>query len=81
MNIRAVKKIVRDIKESSLCVGCEKITMACTEFMKASEESNVDGCERAMAQIKREFDHLKAEFSEIIELDRDIRILSTPPQA
>ncbi|RZC86062.1 hypothetical protein C5167_026738 [Papaver somniferum] len=81
MNIRALKSLVRQIKESSLSVGCEKVTLACTEFMKAIEQqSSVDGCERALTHIKREFGRIKAELKEIIELNRDIRILSTPPQ-
>ncbi|KAI3842531.1 hypothetical protein MKX03_034397 [Papaver bracteatum] len=63
---------IEKIKESSLNVGSDKVTQACNEYQKAKKQRKAAKCERVLLQLRREFNHVKSEFLEIIELERKI---------
>ncbi|RZC91796.1 hypothetical protein C5167_027851 [Papaver somniferum] len=68
------------IKESSQSVGSNKVTQACNKYQKAKKQRKAAKCERALLQLRQEFDHVKFEFLDIIELERKIiRIQQQPP--
>ncbi|KAI3833210.1 hypothetical protein MKW92_023672 [Papaver armeniacum] len=60
------------IKESSHAVGSNKVNQACNEYQKAKKQRKAAKCERILLRLRNEFDHVKFEFLDIIELERKI---------
>ncbi|KAI3893780.1 hypothetical protein MKW92_048064 [Papaver armeniacum] len=76
MDIPAIEIYVETIKSSSLCMGCDKLTQACCEYMQNSCANQIVGCHKAMMKLTHEFNRTKGVFQKIIELEREINILS-----
>ncbi|KAI3877799.1 hypothetical protein MKW92_013414 [Papaver armeniacum] len=70
LHIRA--QWINIIKESSHAVGSNKVTQACNEYQKAKKQRKAAKCERILLRLRNEFDHVKFEFLDIIELERKI---------
>ncbi|MCL7031504.1 hypothetical protein MKW94_027298 [Papaver nudicaule] len=78
LHIRTIAALIETIKGSSLSVGSEKVTQACNEFQKAKEQWKLAKCEKALLQLRCEFNHVKSVFVEIIKLERKIVFLTRP---
>ncbi|KAI3851162.1 hypothetical protein MKX03_021520, partial [Papaver bracteatum] len=80
LDVRRIAKLIESIKENSLCVGSDQVTQACNAFLEAKTLLKVDKCEEALLLLRREFNHVKFVFLEIVELKEKIIRLTTPIQ-
>ncbi|KAI3932965.1 hypothetical protein MKW98_029198 [Papaver atlanticum] len=76
LHVFPIATLIKSIKENSLCVGSDQVTQACNQFLKAKKELQI-----ALLQLRREFNHVKFVFLEIVELKEKIIRLTTPLQA
>eukprot|EP00850_Spirogloea_muscicola_P021214 SM000241S08503 [mRNA] locus=s241:177999:179910:+ [translate_table: standard] len=53
-------------------IGAQRVKAVCIEFRTFCDNENADGCKEALGNVKKEFDLVKKELTEMLELEEKI---------
>eukprot|EP00850_Spirogloea_muscicola_P021505 SM000252S09057 [mRNA] locus=s252:135125:137083:+ [translate_table: standard] len=72
VDYKKVDSFVHQLKGSSSSIGAQRVKAVCIEFRTFCDNENADGCKEALGNVKKEFDIVKEELTEMLELEEKI---------